>query len=1163
MNGALAEVRTNTSEESLQLSENVSSRKIEEAGNDMQHALISGKSVAGGFTGKASLTGSVKKDMNTVKPAHHFANISVCQKIPAGIQPKLSINTPADEYEQEADAVADKIMRMPESGPVKASPSPVKIQRKCAGCGKEEEREEEAEDVETGLIKNIQRKCAACEEEEEKQLQRKESDNKAPAVSANVQQVIQSQGQPLDKQTRSFMENRFGFDFGKVQIHNDSLAHQSAKDINALAYTHQHHIAFGTGQYRPNTESGKKLLAHELTHVVQQGASFQQNLIQKAEGGDPQVATVKRPITIPPGLNSEQELDRYAEIQIFGRVVNKKWRQLGLDVKSKAGKTINYIVPVSDLNNYGEGPGEKEKKQSAAEYAATSGELRTGINAEIDRRYYQSTGIPSDQKIKSKNETGNIAIWNSLRDKVMAEKRLIENMPPAIKELFKGPNPITPDNYEQVAGIIQKLMSLSNAELADYKSKINASTTNFDEFEASIDQYISELKQRKIEQEKLETVRAQLYGLDEIYVKYKEYKALEISSHGTTGWERTGDGPRMKYTPASKSTLDKFSQAELDLTASLQQYKINSIGEFEKLIAEFESSFVTETVHIANDLLSKYEHVLYEEEQKFNDPAYISQIYSQLSQTKAKEKYNEADSNRSTATMIMPADPGKYAPGDIELKAKLRTEANSLERSAESDVSGIASASPLMKNKDFDKRELAFAEQDEIKSIMLSYIADRREDIATTREDLADDPMLIFKLDDLLKAAYEQQQIEPGGIHDQIITDRRRQISRDEAIIKILVAVFAVALGLLTFGGGTIAVIGAVGAFGISAFQAIQEFKEYETKHAAYGSGLLSDDPSIGWVVVAVIGAGLDLGAAVAAVKALAPAAKILNETGDIVTFEKSVSQIKEIDAVTKANVVKAAKLEAQYKSVMAVLNPGARMSIGIDLIPTYSAMAYFAVRRGIIRFEQWLLELKGLKVIEDAANLTPEELTILKQAFEEAKATTKTLEEVTPQLQKSINDFRKSTGIGRTVTSEGVKGGTSAAAKPKIEGFAEEIITEGSTKSKGASAATVRNNPRYQSPQKFGGTKNHAEQNVLGDLADKLDATFTSKTDAKGNVYVLVEQEVCSACRQGLTNPEVDAGVVKQFSQEYPNITLIVTNNRTPEVLFVKGGKIVNRATP
>lgn len=105
-------------------------------------------------------------------------------------------------------------------------------------------------------------------------INRKESTNTAGAVaSQSVEQVLAAPGMAMEEEHRNFMEERFQYDFSKVKIHDDSTAHQSASDINAYAYTNQHHIVFGEGQYRPATDAGKKLLAHELTHVVQQGAA--------------------------------------------------------------------------------------------------------------------------------------------------------------------------------------------------------------------------------------------------------------------------------------------------------------------------------------------------------------------------------------------------------------------------------------------------------------------------------------------------------------------------------------------------------------------------------------------------------------------------------------------------------------------------------------------------------------------------------------------------------------------------------------------------------------------------------------------------------------------------------------------------------------------------
>lgn len=136
----------------------------------------------------------------------------------------------------------------------------------------------------------LQRKCACgthtiagdkCDECKNKQgvLQRKSSNNSEQLeVPPIVNEVLQSSGQPLDAGTRAFIEPRFGRDFSSVRIHTDSKAAQSAQSVKALAYTVGRNIVFGNGMYAPETMKGKRLLAHELTHVVQQG--FRNTLVQ-------------------------------------------------------------------------------------------------------------------------------------------------------------------------------------------------------------------------------------------------------------------------------------------------------------------------------------------------------------------------------------------------------------------------------------------------------------------------------------------------------------------------------------------------------------------------------------------------------------------------------------------------------------------------------------------------------------------------------------------------------------------------------------------------------------------------------------------------------------------------------------------------------------------
>lgn len=134
----------------------------------------------------------------------------------------------------------------------------------------------------TGLL---QRKCACgshtmadgeCEECKKKQLfQRKATDrNEASVVPPIAHEVLRTPGQPLDPSTRAFFEPCFGHDFSQVRVHTDAKAADSARAVNALAYTVGRDVVFGLGMYKPETALGKQLLTHELTHVLQQnGAS--------------------------------------------------------------------------------------------------------------------------------------------------------------------------------------------------------------------------------------------------------------------------------------------------------------------------------------------------------------------------------------------------------------------------------------------------------------------------------------------------------------------------------------------------------------------------------------------------------------------------------------------------------------------------------------------------------------------------------------------------------------------------------------------------------------------------------------------------------------------------------------------------------------------------
>jgi len=154
------------------------------------------------------------------------------------------VGQPNDPLELEADRVADQVMRMPapEIEPAAAPPQ-------------------------------LRRKCAACEGEEEEQLQKKEAGTSEATLGeapASVHEVLGSPGQPLDDATRAYFEPRFGRDLSDVRVHTGAAAEQSAREVSARAYTVGHDIVFAAGRFTQDTHDGRRLMAHELTHVLQQ-----------------------------------------------------------------------------------------------------------------------------------------------------------------------------------------------------------------------------------------------------------------------------------------------------------------------------------------------------------------------------------------------------------------------------------------------------------------------------------------------------------------------------------------------------------------------------------------------------------------------------------------------------------------------------------------------------------------------------------------------------------------------------------------------------------------------------------------------------------------------------------------------------------------------------
>ena len=216
------------------------------------------------------------------------------------VQTKLTIGQPGDKYEQEADRIAEQVMRVPEPQ--------VQLQM-----------DEDEEALQTKRIGNsmtpfVQRQIGP-DEEGAISVQRKEMPEQVSTMTPELTTRIQNlrgNGQPLSKETRNFFEPRFGYDFSNVRVHSEP---ESTNSLSARAYTLGTDVVFNSGLYQPHTREGKQLLAHELTHVLQQQRATQidsANVIQRQTSQKPASSTLPQPSDNRNGQTDEHKMEYQA-----------------------------------------------------------------------------------------------------------------------------------------------------------------------------------------------------------------------------------------------------------------------------------------------------------------------------------------------------------------------------------------------------------------------------------------------------------------------------------------------------------------------------------------------------------------------------------------------------------------------------------------------------------------------------------------------------------------------------------------------------------------------------------------------------------------------------------------------------------------------------------
>lgn len=460
----------------------------------------------------------------------------------APLQTKVAVGSPGDSHEQEADRVAEQVM----------SPGPVRQPIGQISPRIQQQADDHAEatvvaavassasgDANGGIALSGAAGAAADVRDEgtaahgeatgtpgvmkhaqfgphgELVVMAKEVAGQTPRDRGGLADQLTSTrggGEAMPEGERSFFESRFGENFGDVQIHAGSDAAGMNAQLGSRAFTHQRDVYFGAGEYQPGSPDGRRLLAHELTHVVQQTRGGAQGNVQRQEKdkdkGSPR--PVGYTIRVPAKeVGKAQEFLVTTLAQAFGvsparastLIAKEGWHwQGGWAGPSDADVKVGYVDVVFEIAQYRQTQdklkpaGDRDaggRLQGAGAREAAMQRLPVGeqvpLNQEANRRFWARTGYKVGLPLGDSPEDRKQAkLWFEIRDEMLAERDKLAALPPEIKSVLGGDGAILPKDYERALEVAGKLAKLDPKDRAMYQ--LHGLTDGLDELDRKLDQ---------------------------------------------------------------------------------------------------------------------------------------------------------------------------------------------------------------------------------------------------------------------------------------------------------------------------------------------------------------------------------------------------------------------------------------------------------------------------------------------------------------------------------------------------------------------------------------------------------------------------------------------------------------------------------------------------
>ncbi len=284
-------------------------------------------------------------------------------------------------------------------------------------------------------------------------------------------------------------------------------------------------------------------------------------------------------------------------------------------------------------------------------------------------------------------------------------------------------------------------------------------------------------------------------------------------------------------------------------------------------------------------------------------------------------------------------------------------------------------------------------------------IVEKQESITNIEKKISGDPEAIYGMDLLYNTCKQAQGITKDSTLDEILTDKKGRIEQLEFVKNLAIAFGAIVLTIASAGTGTLA-LAALGAnFALSTYAVYETIENFKTEKDGYNAGVLSDDPSLLWVVIAIAGAVVDAAALRNAFKVAEPiavAAKEFNASQRVKLLQEQLSRIKGLDEKISRNIIRSAEAQAKLFSATKRSMQNINMFVdGLGPMAQGIEIAYYGIKSLGLNFERFILKLEASNLIK-ASKLTRQDIIVLENIFEKSERLAKIND---PAFVKELED--------------------------------------------------------------------------------------------------------------------------------------------------------------